>query len=170
MREVLDFGKRWANRHPPIPIFPPFITSQSAWYRMENGAKIRKWKKIGRKIENGPRPEMGKKWPQNGKKNRKMTPNPIFSPFWGHFFPISSRGPFSIFRPIFPIFGFWPVFHSIPGGLTRNPFNLGRAPNFWLLFFAGFLGPSDFGNHHSSCFLISETLQALTSSNTEVRF
>ena len=27
---------------------------------------------------------------------------------------------FSIFWPIFPIFGFRPVFHSIPGGLTRK--------------------------------------------------
>ena len=28
----------------------------------------------------------------------------IFSPFWGHFFPISGRGPFSIFWPIFSHF------------------------------------------------------------------
>ena len=67
------------------------------------------------KMGNGPRPEMGKKWPQNGEKQRKMTPNPIFSPFWGHFFPISGRGPFSIFRPIFSHFRI-----STPGGLTRN--------------------------------------------------
>ena len=44
----------------------------------------------------------------------------FFLPFWGHFFSISGRGPFSLFRPIFPIFGFRTIFHSIPGGLTRN--------------------------------------------------
>ena len=84
----------------------------------------------------GRNPKMGKNWPKNRKwpsarngekmaqkwrKNRKMTPNPIFLPFLGHFFPISGRGPFLFFGQFFPIFGFRPVFHSIPGGLTRKP-------------------------------------------------
>ena len=38
------------------------VASQSAWYRMENGLKSENRKKFGRKIENGPRPEMGEKW------------------------------------------------------------------------------------------------------------
>ena len=41
---------------------------------------------------------------KNGEKNRKMAPNPISSPFLGHFFPISGRGPFSIFWTIFSHF------------------------------------------------------------------
>ena len=35
---------------------------------MANGPKSKNGKKIGQKIENGPRPEIGKKWSQNGKK------------------------------------------------------------------------------------------------------
>ena len=62
------------------------------------------------------RPEMGKKWQKNG----KMTPNPIFSPFLGHFFPFRAGGHFPFSGQFFPIFGFRPVFHSMPGGLTRN--------------------------------------------------
>ena len=40
------------------------IASQAAWQRMENGPMGKNWPKI----ENGPRPETGKKWPKNGKK------------------------------------------------------------------------------------------------------
>ena len=72
-----------------------------------------------------------RKWPsaRNGEKMAQKWQNKngiwgghfsFFSPFLGHFFPISGRGPFSIFWPILPIFGFRPVSHSIPGGLTRN--------------------------------------------------
>ena len=44
-----------------------------------------------------------------------------FSSFLGLFPPISGHEPFSIFfRLIFPIFGFRPVFHSIPGRLTAK--------------------------------------------------
>ena len=61
-----------------------------------------------KKKENGPRPEIGKKWPKNGEKNRKMTPNPIFfaicGPFFLHFGP-----PFSIFQPIFLFSAFGPL-------------------------------------------------------------
>ena len=81
--------------------------------------------------ENGPKPENGKKnwpkklahgpkWPKNGEKNGKNAPKSNFSPCLGHCVPISGGGPFSIFRPFFPIFGFRPVFHSMPGGLTRK--------------------------------------------------
>ena len=84
----------------------------------QNGkrAEIQKWEEIGQKIENGPRPEMGKKWRKNGIWGHFS----IFSPFLGHFFPISGRGPFLFFSQFLPIFGFRPIFHSIPGGLTRN--------------------------------------------------
>ena len=56
------------------------------------------------KNRNGPRPEMVEKMAQKWQKNRKMTPNPILLPFLGHFFPISGRGVFSIFWPIFSHF------------------------------------------------------------------
>ena len=80
----------------------------------------------------GRNPKMGKNWPKNrtwpsarnGEKmaqkwreNRKITP---FLPFLGHFSPISGRGPFLFFGQFSPIFGFRPVFHSIPGHLTSN--------------------------------------------------
>ena len=62
-----------------------------------------KWEKIGQKIENGPRPEMGKKWPKNGEKMGFY----FFLPFLGHFFPISGRGPFSVFfANFFPFLDF----------------------------------------------------------------
>ena len=78
------------------------------WKTGRNPKMGKKWR---RTIENGPRPEMGKKWPKNGVKieNFKMTPNPIFSPFLEHFFPISGRGPFSIVRRnVFPFLDFGP--------------------------------------------------------------
>ena len=64
-------------------------------------------------------PKMGKNWPKNRKwplarNGEKMAQKwrkngiwghfSIFSPFLGHFFPISGRGPFSIFWPIFSHF------------------------------------------------------------------
>ena len=54
-------------------------------------------------------PEMWKKWPKNReKKKRGMTPNPIFGPVLGQFFPVS--GHFLFFGQFFvPIFGFQPV-------------------------------------------------------------
>ena len=77
--------------------------------------------KISRKIDNGPRSDMGKNGPKKGGKNRKVTPNPIFPPFLGHFFPVSDRGPFSIFRLAFSHFRLSAkFFHSIPGGLTST--------------------------------------------------
>ena len=44
------------------------------------------------------------------KKNGKMTPNPIFSPFLGHFLPMSGRSPFSpyVSANFFPFSGFGP--------------------------------------------------------------
>ena len=84
----------------------------------------------------GRTPKMGKNWPKhrkwpsarNGEKmaqkwrnNRKTTPNPISAPFLGHFSPFRAEGHFLFFGQFFPIFGIRPVFHSIPGGLTRKP-------------------------------------------------
>ena len=98
--------------------FPPRLASQAAWYRMENGPKA---KKTDQKIENSPTPEMGKTWPKNGEKKKNYLISQ-FLPFLGHVFPISGRGLFLLFFSQFlPIFGFWPVFHCIPGDLTRNP-------------------------------------------------
>ena len=99
-----------------IPLLNSTVSCQSGG-RVYNGklTKIRKWEKNGQKMENGPRPETEKKRP----KKRKNGVWGHFSPFLDHFFPISGRGAFSIFWPIFPIFGFRPVFHSVPGGLTN---------------------------------------------------
>ena len=68
--------------------------------------------KNGKKMENGPRPEMAEKWPPKRKNGPKKGFWPFFLYFFhfgGHFSAISGRGPFSIFFPIFfPIFcGFW---------------------------------------------------------------
>ena len=38
----------------------------------------------------------------------------------GHSFPLLGCVPFSFFGQFFPMFGFRPVFHSIPGSLTRS--------------------------------------------------
>ena len=69
-----------------------------------------------------------KKWP---KKSEKMGFGVIFIFFrhsWAIFSPFRAEGHFLFFGQFFPIFGFWPVFHSIPGGLTRNPLS---TPNMW---------------------------------------
>ena len=87
---------------------------------MENGPKSKNGKKFGQKIENGPRPEMGEKMAQKWRKNGNCGDFLFFHHFWALFFPVSGRGPFSIFCSIFPVFGFRPIFHAIPGGLTRN--------------------------------------------------
>ena len=63
-------------------------------------------KKIGQKIENGPRPEKGK----NGEKMEFGVIFSFFRHFWAVFSPISGRGPFSIFWPIFcPFLDFGPA-------------------------------------------------------------
>ena len=81
---------------------------------------------------------LGPKWGKNGQKrrnNRKMTPNPIFSPFLGHFFPVSCRGPFSIFWPVFPHFWIsarFPFYTRRPGLAIREGVcseKLGKAGN-----------------------------------------
>ena len=59
-----------------------------AWSRMKSRLKVEGWKNWP-KIENGPRPEMGKKWPKHGQKQ-----------FLRHLFPFSAPEPFSISRSI----------------------------------------------------------------------
>ena len=75
------------------------VASQAAWYRMETGRNpnmgnnwpnIREW----------PSAWNGEKIAQNGEKIGIWGHFSIFLPFWGHFFPISGRGPFSIFWPV----------------------------------------------------------------------
>ena len=96
------------------------FASQATWYRMENGPKSK----------NGKNWPKNRKWPsaRNGEKlAQKWRKHGI----WGHFFYFCchfwaifslfwAEGHFPFFGQFFPIFGFWPVFHSIPGGLTRN--------------------------------------------------
>ena len=112
------------NRFPAILLYCDStrfcVASQAVWYRMENGPKSKNVKKYWPKNRNGPRPEMGNKWPKNGK---KMGFGIIFLFFaiFGPFFPyFGARAIFYFCWPFFSHFGFRPVFHSIPGGLTRN--------------------------------------------------
>ena len=95
------------------------FASQAAWYRMENGLKSKNGKKLAKNrkwpmARNGGK--MAQKWPKNGIWGHFS----IFWPYLGHFFPISGQGSFFFLPIFFPIFGFQPVFHSIPGGLTRK--------------------------------------------------
>ena len=57
--------------------------------------------------------KMAQKW----RRNRKFL---FLRHFWAIFSPFRAEGHFLFFCQFFPIFGFRPVFHSIPGGLTRN--------------------------------------------------
>ena len=72
---------------------------------METGQKP-KTGENGRRIDKkqDPQPGNGDKMAQKRRKNGKMTPNPIFSPFPGHLFPISGCGQFSRFRRFCPLF------------------------------------------------------------------
>ena len=85
---------------------------QAAWYRMENGPKSKNWKRLA-KIENGPRPEMGKKRPKNGEKMGFGVTFPFFCHFWAIFSPFRAEGHYLFFAIFFQL-------HSIPGGLTRK--------------------------------------------------
>ena len=96
------------------------IASQAAWCRIENGPKSKNGKKLAKKIENGPQPEMGKKWPKNGEKMGFGVIFLFFRHFWAIFSLFRADAHFLFVGQFFPIFGFRPVFHSIPGGLTRN--------------------------------------------------
>ena len=96
------------------------VASQAAWYRMENGPKHEHRKKW---IEMAHCPKWGKMAPK-WRKNRKMTPFPhfwaILSPFW-------DVGHFLLSDHFFLILALQPLFHSIPGSLTRKfmaPFRL----------------------------------------------
>ena len=85
---------------------------------------------IGRKKENGPRPEIGK-MAHNGE---KMGFGVIFLvPILGQF---RAMGHFLFFGPVFPIFSFRPIFHSIPGGLTPKPLPLEHYREFLEAFVA----------------------------------
>ena len=89
----------------------------------------------------GRNPKMGKNWPKNRKwpsarNGEKMAQKwrkngiwghfSIFSPFLGHFFPISGRGPFSIFWPIFS--HFW-ISARFPFYTRRPDWGLQTLPN-----------------------------------------
>ena len=79
-----------------------------------------KWEEIGQTKSKWPSDRNGEKMAQKWRKNRKITPNPIFCHFWATFSPFCAEGHFLFFGQFFPIFEFRPVFHSIPGGLTRK--------------------------------------------------
>ena len=63
--------------------------------------------KMGKKMENGPWPGNGRKWPpkwKNGPKNGILAIFSLFFPFWWPFFGHFRLGAFSIVFPIFPGF------------------------------------------------------------------
>ena len=63
----------------------------------------------------------GEKMAQNGEKNGIFGVVFLFvRHFWAIFPHFEPRAIFYFFCQFFPIFGFRPVFHSIPGGLTRK--------------------------------------------------
>ena len=84
----------------------------------KTGRNPKMGKKVAKKIENGPRPEMGEKCPKNVGKMGFFYFFAIFGPFFPYFRPMAIF--FYFFGQLFPIFGFRPVFHAMPGGLTRN--------------------------------------------------
>ena len=98
-----------------LRVRPPGIERKTG--RNPKMGKNRKW------------PEMGKKWPKNGEKiekscekKQKNDPKSHLFSILAIFSPFRAEGHFCyILGNFFPIFGFRPVFHSIPGGLTRNP-------------------------------------------------
>ena len=132
--------KMWVERCEPLSrgnmfaedISEDFSEDRRSWISVTLVLRVRppgiEWKtgrnpkmgKIGQKIENGPRPKMGKKWPRNGQKMGFGVIFLFFRYFWAIFSPCRAEGHFLFFGQFLPIFGFRPVFHSIPGGLTRN--------------------------------------------------
>ena len=62
----------------------------------------------------------GEKMAQKYQKIEKWPQIPFFRQFWAIFSPFRAEGHFLFFGQFFPILGFRPVFHPIPGGLTRN--------------------------------------------------
>ena len=91
---------------------------------MENGPKPKNGKKLAKK-KKWPSARNGKRWPKMAKKwdlgSSFYFFHRSFFYFFHHFWAIfSSSRAEGHFGQFFPIFGFRPVFHSIPGGLTRN--------------------------------------------------
>ena len=74
----------------------------------KTGRNPKMGKKIGQKIKNGPRPEMGKKWPKNGEKIEKWPQIPFFSAFLGHFSHFGPRAIFYFLANFFPFLDFGP--------------------------------------------------------------
>ena len=95
------------------------------------------WQK---KKENGPRPDMGKKWPKNGEKIWDLGSFFYFFAILGHFSPNSGRGPFSISWPIFShfwILAYFPFYTRRPDSQHKPLFariwsrELGWSCSFW---------------------------------------
>ena len=63
---------------------------------------------------------MGEKWPQNSSTYGIGVIFFFFAIFWAFFTAFRAEGHFQFFGQYFPIFGFRPVFHSIPGGLIAR--------------------------------------------------
>ena len=113
------------DRHRALRKMPFKFTSQAvsdSGIEWKTGAETRKWEKIGRKIENGPRPDRGKKWPKNGENMGFGVFPQVFFCHFGAIFPCF--GPWAIFyfsANFFPCSGFGPVFHSKLNRSWRHP-------------------------------------------------
>ena len=109
------------GKQPILGVFSLFMFKVSWAFDLRVRPPGIEWKtgEIGKKrSKNGkwpPRPEMEKKWPKNGE---EMGFGVIFV-FCCHFWPFQAVGHVLFFGQYFPIFGFRPVFHSMPGP-TRN--------------------------------------------------
>ena len=106
------------------------------FFRARNSHQVLRVRPPGIEWKTGRNQKLGQNWPRNrkwlsarngGKMAQKWRKNgiwghfSIFSPFLGHFFPFWAGSHFLFFGQFLPIFAFRPVFHSIPGGLTRKP-------------------------------------------------
>ena len=115
--------------------FPPTLALVHGWLFSEMVFDLRV-RPPGIVWKTGRNPKMGKEWPKNRKwlsarNGEKMAQKWrkdgiwgsffYFSPFFRQFFPISGRGPFSIFWPFFShfwIFGPFSILYQ--AALTRN--------------------------------------------------
>ena len=107
----------------------PRIASAVAIYRMGNRSGAKNTGKMGKKMENGPRPEMAEKWPPKWKNEMGFGPFFLyFSISAAIFRPFQAGGHFPFSFPFSPDFCAGPVSHSVDGHRRRNPRKKNQRP------------------------------------------